>query len=252
MRAVAAAATQPLLILRTLLPTPFSKPASSSLSTHQNPLPPQPSLSPQQLTQINLLIPRLCQRPDHLPHVARLLDSILLLPNPPPLTSLSLPILIHSLTSSSDISLSMSLLTRLGRNPRAGPHLLPIAHLLLASYLRARKPRDAMSIFRWMSRPENSQWGKVNGSTYGMAVTGFCRNGRTLEALKVLRGMVSAGVAPEEDVRGWVYRSLLREARVKEAVELDGALGRVREGGKGGDRDAAVELMDQMVRDWRE
>ncbi|KAL5972492.1 hypothetical protein ACLOJK_039296 [Asimina triloba] len=210
------------------------------------------SLTTDQLAQVNLLIPRLCQRPDHLPHAARLLDAILLLPNPPPLASLSLPVLFHHLAQSPDASLSMSLLTRLARNPRAGPHLIPVAGGLFATYLKARKTKEAMTVFRWMSRPESLRWGKVDGPTYALAVAGFCRNGKTLEALKVLKGMVGEGVVPGEEARRWVYRSLLREARVREAVELDAALGRVGEGDNSEDKKAAFELIDGMVRDWRE
>ncbi|KAL8496611.1 hypothetical protein ACS0TY_020343 [Phlomoides rotata] len=47
----------------------------------------------------------------------------------------------------------------------------------------------------------------------------------------------------------WIYRGLLRESRVREALELNAALGRGTPGSDGGTfgSNAVVDLLDKMI-----
>ncbi|PPS09191.1 hypothetical protein GOBAR_AA11448 [Gossypium barbadense] len=103
-----------------------------------------PTLTPEEISKINLLLPRLCLF-NHLPTAIQLTTTALTLPNPPPdPKSLSLSILIHSLTLQPDLKLPMSLLTRLSRKHPPHPYLTPISTMLIASYLKKDRPKDAL------------------------------------------------------------------------------------------------------------
>lgn len=84
---------------------------------------------------------------------------------------------------------------------------------------------------------------------YGALLDGFCRNGSIFEALRVLKDMLSVNLVPGEGLRNKVYRSLLREARIKEAKVLNEALGCL---GDGGENVKVLGLLDQIIADWRE
>lgn len=105
-----------------------------------------------------------------------------------------------------------------------------------------------MKIFNWMLRPDSPC--VLDESTYIGVALGFCRNGWTLEALKAVRRMVGEEMAPGEDLREWVFKSLLREARVREAMELDAALDCIGKEGNGFGGVAA--MIDGMVAGWRD
>lgn len=103
-------------------------------------------------------------------------------------------------------------------------------------------------MFNWMSRPDSPC--TPHAAAYALMVHGFCRNEFVLEALKVLRAMVGADMAPAADSRNRVYRALLREARIGEAKELDAAL---RCGGNGSEGiRKVVDLLDRMIGNWVE
>lgn len=71
--------------------------------------------------------------------------------------------------------------------------------------------------------------------------------------LRAAREMVRDGVEVGEEVRGLVWRSLLTEARVEEAREIDAALAAVNGGGNGDDgNDRVGELMDRIIREWQD
>ncbi|XP_010260762.1 PREDICTED: pentatricopeptide repeat-containing protein At3g53700, chloroplastic-like [Nelumbo nucifera] len=202
-------------------------------------------LTSEELTKINLLIPRLCES-NHLPEAIRLVDAALL--TNPPLNSLSLSILIDRISEEPDMTQSMALLTRLKYNPNAHPALRPINHMLLVSYFKKHKFKEAMKVFNWMSRPDSPC--TPDAGVYGVVIGGFCRHWKTLEALKVLRAMVGANVVVANDLRTQIYRSLLREARITEAQQLNEALDCV-QGGKEGVQNI-VELLDRMIENWME
>ncbi|WJZ80150.1 hypothetical protein VitviT2T_000087 [Vitis vinifera] len=202
-------------------------------------------LTPEELTKISLLIPRLCSS-NQLPTAIRLVDASFLAN--PPLESLSLRILIDRLTSEPDMTQPMALLTRLKHNQFAHYSLRPITTLLISSYFKKRRPKEAFKVFNWMSRPDSHCTPHV--AAYSLLVHGFCRNGFVLEALKVLRAMVGADMAPAADLRTRVYRSLLREARIGEAKELDAVLRCVGDGGEGFGK--VANLLDRMIGNWVE
>ncbi|KAJ8630463.1 hypothetical protein MRB53_023786 [Persea americana] len=239
------AATSPIPILRPLssfLLLPLKNPWNLS-TIHHSSSSSSLSLTAEELTQVNLLIPRLCQS-NNLPHAIRLLDACLLIhPLLPNLTAL-----IDRLTDEPDLTQPMSLLTRLTRNSHARPHLLSISRMLAFSYFDKQRPKEAMKVFNWMLRPNSPC--VIDESTYRGFVLGFCRNGWTLEALKALRKMVGEEMVPREDLRECIFKSLLREARVREAMEIDAALDCIREGER--ESQAAAELIDGMVCGWRD
>lgn len=84
---------------------------------------------------------------------------------------------------------------------------------------------------------------------YGALLDGFCWNGFVFEALRVLSDMLSANLVPGEGLRNKVYRSLLREARIKEAKELNEALACL---GDSGESVKVLDLLDQITANWRD
>ncbi|KAJ6428549.1 hypothetical protein OIU84_023883 [Salix udensis] len=116
----------------------------------------------------------------------------------------------------------MSLLTILRHTPQAHSHLSPINTMLITSYIKKKRPKEALKVYNWMLRPGSPC--KVEKIVYCVLVNGLCETGWVLEGLKVLKDMVSVGFLPVGRLKERVYRSLLREARVREAVELDKAL----------------------------
>ena len=84
----------------------------------------------------------------------------------------------------------------------------------------------------------------------GILVYGFCNLGIVLEALKVLRTMVGVNLVPGRDLGTWVYRGLLREARIKEALELIEALGLVKDVVGDEAVKKVLGLLDHMIVLW--
>ncbi len=77
-----------------------------------------------------------------------------------------------------------------------------------------------------------------------------CKQGMVLEALKVLRAMVGVNLVPGRELGTWVYRRLLREARIKEAMELNQALGLVKYVGGDEAVKKVLVLLDDMIAIW--
>ncbi|KAM1042484.1 hypothetical protein ACFX2A_034661 [Malus domestica] len=70
------------------------------------------------------------------------------------------------------------------------------------------------------------------------------------EGLKFLRAMLGANIVPRGGVRKWAYRGLLREDRIKEAVELNEALGWVGLGANDDESEGVkkvLALLDHMI-----
>ncbi|KAL4614363.1 hypothetical protein ACB092_07G049100 [Castanea dentata] len=206
------------------------------------------SLTQEQFTKINLLLPRLCLS-NHL-STAIHLTTTALLTNPPP-KSLSFSILIHSLISQPNMALSMSLLTFLKHNPKISQtHLSDLTTMLIASYFKHHKAREAFKVFNWMVRPGSPC--VLDLKVCGILVNGFCRKGMVFEALKVLRGMVGVNLVPGRDLGKWVYRGLLREARIREAMELNEALGLVLDVSGDEAMKKVLGLLDHIIGNWTE
>ena len=108
------------------------------------------TLSQQELTKINLLIPRLCLS-NNLTTAIQLATTSLL--TDPPHKSISFSILIHSLTSQPDMAKPMSLLTILRHTPQSHAHLTPITTMLVISYVKKKRPKEAFKVYQWMLRP---------------------------------------------------------------------------------------------------
>ncbi|CAN0911790.1 hypothetical protein LINGRAPRIM_LOCUS1005 [Linum grandiflorum] len=227
-------------VSRSITFTPFLHRGETASSNTQ-----PTTLTNEEITKINLLIPRLCIIPENLPTAIHLITTALLT-NPPP-KSLSLSIFIHSLTSEPDMAKPMSLLTVLRHNPSAHSYQSPIASLLISSYLKRNRPKEALKVYHWMLRPGSLC--KVEKNVYGVLFYGFCKLGLAFDSLKILKDMVGVGLLPGDGLRKMVQRNLLWEARVCEAVELDAALsGCV--GGEGFEK--VVSLLDSLVGNWRD
>lgn len=85
---------------------------------------------------------------------------------------------------------------------------------------------------------------------YGVLVGELCRIGSVLDGLMVLRDMVKANLKPGERLRERIFGSLLREARIKEAMELKEALCCVGDGNDGVEK--VLNLLDLLIRNWTE
>ncbi|XP_038689070.1 pentatricopeptide repeat-containing protein At1g06580-like [Tripterygium wilfordii] len=211
---------------------------------------PTQSLTQHELNKINLLLPRLClaNNNNHL-HTATNLTVAALLTNPPS-NSISFSFLIHSLTSLPDLTLSKSLLNRLKHSPPTHPHLTPITTKLIASFLKKGRPMEALKVYNWMIRSGFPC--KVEPVVFGVLVNGFCEKELLLEALKVLKDMTELGFAPNPKLRERVFRSLLREARIREAQQLNEGLRDCVEDGGGEGLKKVIVLLDQIIANWTE
>ncbi|XP_049385489.1 uncharacterized protein LOC125849447 [Solanum stenotomum] len=203
------------------------------------------SLTQEELTQINLLIPRLCSS-NHLKEVSNLITTAFL--TNPSLESISVSIFIHRLSLEPDLTQPMYFLNRLKYTPKTQSFLLPICKMLVSLYFRNREATKGLKIFHWVSRPDFPC--PVDYGLCAILVNGFCKNDMVVEGLKVLRMMVVGDLKVGGEVRMWVYRSLLREARIKEAQELNEALKCVENGEKGNEE--VVALLDNIISNWIE
>ncbi|KAM2566203.1 hypothetical protein TB1_008739 [Malus domestica] len=234
--------------------TPFS--FSISSSTSESITAPKPTKQPQlegltqeDLTKINLFFLRICllNHFDTTTHLA----IIALLANPPlesVFLSVSLSVLIHSFTSQPDLARPMLLLTRLRHNLHSHTHLMPIATMVIASYFKKNRSREAFKMFSWLVRL-GSQC-VLDERVCEVLVNGFCRKWMVCEGLKILKAMLGVNIVPGGDGGKWVYRGLLREARIKEAVELNEVLGCGRVGANGDESEGVkkvLALLDHMI-----
>lgn len=230
--------------------------ADAATSQPMPPLRPRPlnlqaRLTPEEIAQVNLLVPRLCES-GRLQEAVRLVDACLL--TDPPLDSLPLPALVRRLCCGDEPGMThpMALLTALLHNPRCSPgNLGAICSMLVDSYLEYRRPKDALKVFDWMLRPKSPS--PPGPDVCRRVVQGLCRQGRTLEALRVLTQVVGDGGSEVvgSDVRTCVSRSLLNEARVREAQVLDRVFAGIGEGVDGA-CERAVEVLDQMIKNWQD
>ncbi|KAI0507174.1 hypothetical protein KFK09_013295 [Dendrobium nobile] len=237
------------------LPTPFSKLPSlllhTTFSTAPSPSPPPESttiLSDHELSEVRQLLPALCDA-GHPLDAVRLLAAALLAD--PPLSSLPLADLADRLTSFPDMSASMALLTTLRFHPRR-PCPLPFCSLIISSYFRRRRLREAAKVFAWLCRIDSPC--RPDMEIYRIAVRGFCEGGRALEAVRVVKEMARDGMLPTEEIRILLCLVLLREARVQEGLDFDDAVRKAGEG-DGGDGDGiagVTELLDRIIKDWEE
>ncbi|XP_061350041.1 uncharacterized protein LOC133295258 [Gastrolobium bilobum] len=205
------------------------------------------TLTDSDLTKINHLIPRLCDS-NQLPTALRLFTAALLAN--PPLQSLPLSAVVHSLTSQHDLTQPMSLLTHLNHTPHSHHYIPPITLSLLSSYIRLRKCNHALKVFRWLQRPDTPC--SPDETVYEVLIQGLCINGLVLEALKAFRDMMGGSkFAPCCDSKEWVYRGLLMEARVNEAMEFYSALSGFERDGEGG-RERVLVVLERLIAEWTE
>ncbi|KAG9439590.1 hypothetical protein H6P81_019755 [Aristolochia fimbriata] len=200
------------------------------------------------LAQINILIPRLCESNNFREAIRVFVTSLLL---NPPLDSLPLPFLIQRLSSDPQTAPPFALLTALHRTGPYCHYALPRAtRLLVAAYLKDRRHREATKVFDWTLR--RGLRGVPDAETYRVLIRGMAMGGKMMETVRVLRWMVNAGLSVEAELRDVVVDSLLREARVREASEMGEALRRLADGDD--EVQSVVKFIDQMLRDsdWRE
>ncbi|KAJ6852400.1 uncharacterized protein M6B38_255505 [Iris pallida] len=201
-------------------------------------------LTPEELSEIHSLTHRLCDA-NRLHDAVRLLDaSLLALPSP---SSLPVPVLVDRLSSDPSLAPSMSLLTSLRHNPNALPSsaLPSCSALLLSSFLRKRRFAHAWKLFSWFLRGDGDSPCRPHDEMYRIAVAGFCAGWRAREGVRAAREMVRDGLGVGEEERRWLRRSLLREARVDEALEVDAAVA-------AGDGEEIGRLLDRIIRDWQD
>ncbi|KAL6552369.1 hypothetical protein OROHE_007733 [Orobanche hederae] len=210
------------------------------------------SLTEEELKQINDVVPRLCSS-NHLKEAVQLISAALSTENPP-LSSLPLPVLIKTLVPEHQLTHTMHLLNSIkyNSNKEKALILLFIAKMFVSHFLRMGHPKAALKIFQWVSRPDFPGGLTDDLEFYAVLIDGFCRNWMILDALRVLRVMASGNLVIGSEIRMWVYRGLLREARVKEALDLNAALGCGTLGSDGGilDSKEVVDVLEQMIAKW--
>lgn len=213
--------------------TEFQDTASSS---------PSIALTPEEIKEINLLIPRLCSK-NHFKEATGLITTALL--TNPPLNSLPLSIFIQRLTEEPDLTHSMYFLNKMKYTPKVHSFLNHVTRTLVDSYFQNGQPKWALKIFHWVSRSDFLSEGVIDVGFYGLLIKGFCKYNMVLEALMVLRAIASENLVVGDDVRFCVYRCLLREARIRDAQELNKVL-------ESEDNDKLMEILDHMISNWVE
>ncbi|KAL3655092.1 hypothetical protein CASFOL_000878 [Castilleja foliolosa] len=217
---------------------------TSSTTTHSS-----AGLTEEEVHQINDVVPRLCSS-NHLKEAVQLISAALSTANPP-VGSLPLSILINRLALEPDLTQPMHLLNSLKytSNTEKTPILLPITKMFVSYFFRNGHPKRAVKIFQWVSRPDFPGGLMDNLELYGDLIDGFCRNGMILDALRVLRVMADGNLVIGSEIRFRVYRGLLREARVDEALELKAIFDCGTLGSNGGTKEV-VDLLDRMITNW--
>ncbi|GFP89437.1 pentatricopeptide repeat-containing protein at1g12775 mitochondrial [Phtheirospermum japonicum] len=210
------------------------------------------ALTEEEVNQINDVIPRLCSS-NHLKEAVQLISAALSTANPP-VGSLPLSILINRLALEPDLTHPMHLLNSLKYNSNTEKTLilLPITKMFASYFFRNGHPKRAVNIFQWVSRPDFPGGLMDDLELYAVLIDGFCRNGMILDGLRVLRVMASGNLVIGSEIRLWVYRGLLREARVNEALELNAAFDCGTLGSNGGTlcSKEVVDLLDRMITNW--
>ncbi|KAL0425210.1 UNVERIFIED_CONTAM: hypothetical protein Sradi_1055800 [Sesamum radiatum] len=210
-------------------------------------------LTEEEVKQINGVVPRLCSS-NHLKEAIQLIAAAVSTANPP-LNALPLSILINRLALEPDLTHHMHLLNALKFNPNTGNPfvLIPIAKMFVSSFFEKGHPKKAVKMFQWVSRPDFPGGVANDSGFYAVLIDGFCKSGMILDALRVFRLMASENLVVGNDVRMCVYRGLLREARVNEALELNAALDYCArgDGGAFGSKEV-VDLLDRMIASWVE
>lgn len=213
------------------------------------------SLTQEELKQINLLIPRLCSS-NHLKEAINLISTALSTSNPP-LKLLPLPSLLHKLSLEPDLTNSMYFLNALKYNqnppvPQRHSLLLTIAKMFVSYSFETKQPKKALKISHWVSKPDFPGGLVRDSEFYAVLVDGFCSNDMVLEGLRVLRVMVSENLVVGDDVRMFIYKGLLREARIRDAVELNETLCCVYASGAGDGETVkkVVDLLDCLIDNW--
>ncbi|KAG8388152.1 hypothetical protein BUALT_Bualt02G0096200 [Buddleja alternifolia] len=211
------------------------------------------ALTEEEVTQINAVVPRLCSS-NRLKDAVNLISAALFTANPP-LNSLPLSDLVNRLAQEPDLTHPMHFLNALKYSTETlNPILIQIVEMFVSSFFRNGDPKKALKIFQWLSRPDFPGGVAKDSEIYAVFVDGFCKNGMILDSVRVLRVMASENVVVGSEVRVCVYRGLLREARVREALELNAALDRCNLGNGSGDSCSkeVVELLDRMIANWIE
>ena len=119
--------------------------------------------------------------------------------------------------------------------------------MLIASYLKKGRPKDAFKVYNWMLRPGSPCNYMVDKAAFGILAGGLCASGLVLEGLRVLRDMLRVHLLPGEGLRKKVVRSLLREARIKEAKAFEELLPCI---GFVGGLNKALDLLDHHTGNW--
>lgn len=149
-----------------------------------------------------------------------------------------------------DLTHDMYFLNKIKFNPKIQSFLKPITTMCVSCYFDKGQPERALKIVQWVSRGDFPR-GCIDVAFYDVSVNGFWRYGMMLEALRVLRLMIINEDSEIGDgVRVCIYRGLLREARVKEALELNK---RLEEYDRSDERkQKLVESLDHMIATWIE
>ncbi|XP_042058959.1 uncharacterized protein LOC121803345 [Salvia splendens] len=210
------------------------------------------ALTEEEVNQINAVIRRLCDS-NHLKEATDLISAALSTARPP-LASLPVSSLISRLASQPDLTHPMHLLNTLKFNPNASDPsvLIPVVKMILASLFENGRPKMAVKIFQWVARPDFPGGVAVDLELYAGLVDGFCRNGMMLDSLRVLRVMACEKLVIGDGIRVCIYRGLLREARVREALELNAVLGSCTSGSDGDTcvSEKVVHLLERIISNW--
>lgn len=124
--------------------------------------------------------------------------------------------------------------------------------MLISFFFQKGCPQKALKIFQWVSRPDFPGGVTEDLEYYAVLVDGLCKKGMILDSLRVLRLMASENLVIGSEIRMWVYNGLLREARVREALEVNAALDCGTRGSDGGafNSKEVVDLLDRMIANW--
>lgn len=124
--------------------------------------------------------------------------------------------------------------------------------MFISYSFETKQHKKALKIFHWVSRPDFPGGLVRDSEFYSVLVHGFCNNDILLEGLRVLRVMVSENLVVGDDVRMFIYRGLLREARIRDAMELNETLCCVYASGAGDSETVkkVVDLLDCLIDNW--
>eukprot|EP01018_Ginkgo_biloba_P030271 Gb_05102 [translate_table: standard] len=205
-------------------------------------------LTDTEIQRVNELVTSLCQN-GHLQVALELIDASLHAGGL--LKSLNLDIFIDALCKERKMVHARKFINQIKKKGYNVDILPPIYRMLIDGYCKRCKLMEAMELLNEMRQSDDPHC-YPDASVFATVVEGCCKVKRLFESIRILRYMLDRSFVPKSGTQMILFRSLLREARVREAHKLQEILGSLGEESVCSPAKVCqvVVLLDQLLDDW--